>query len=622
MNTMDALKEFCKSDDLSLAALREKISQLSTDDITQETYNKHPFLHSICMNEKVTFEMVKLIIDSFPCVASWHTANYHDRITPTYALHCACKNEHCPSSVIELLVKEHKAAAECLTRIFNSWHVKGLPLHYYMARTSNIDINIVKLLVEAYPDSLMITSEEYDDEIYYPIHAAVCDSNGEELHKIIHYLLEFNSASLRVLDGDGNTPLHLACENERMTLSLVQLLISSWPEAIRMTGSNGWLPIHVLCHRRKLEDTAAISILRFMLSIDSTVVRERGSQDFLPIHYAVGYGNKSFEFCKVLINTYPESLRVAGRIQYDNLLPIHKACGGCKTRDDIIDTIQYMLELDPESINERDKHGRLPIHIAATYGRAKTIELLLKHDPDAASKSTNQPLSPEEDQQFPLHIACYSGHLEAVKVLYDILPQAISGQGIERILLDLARKQSKYQSTVEFLEVQRAYAWEAKDSLAMHTLDHNGWLPLHHALKDKAPLGTIKLLLVGNPSAVRKADNQFAFPLHIACEFSSVNVVRYLVERDVNGRVLEHNNANKDSILHYACRGGNLEVIKYLLGNHASLVSSAVVNRKGELPIHLLCEAGKDDEVDNDDSTEYVETIWRMILANPEAIMS
>jgi len=58
------------------------------------------------------------------------------------------------------------------------------------------------------------------------------------------------------------------------------------------------------------------------------------------------------------------------------------------------------------------------------------------------------------------------------------------------------------------------------------------------------------------------------------------------------------------------------------LGNHASLVSSAVVNRKGELPIHLLCEAGKDDEVDNDDSTEYVETIWRMILANPEAIMS
>ena len=60
-------------------------------------------------------------------------------------------------------------------------------------------------------------------------------------------------------------------------------------------------------------------------------------------------------------------------------------------------------------------------------------------------------------------------------------------------------------------------------------------------------------------------------------------------------------------------------VIKYFLDEHTSLVASAGVNEEGELPIHLLCEAGK-DKVDVD-SAEYVETIWLMLLSNPEAVV-
>ena len=56
---------------------------------------------------------------------------------------------------------------------------------------------------------------------------------------------------------------------------------------------------------------------------------------------------------------------------------------------------------------------------------------------------------------------------------------------------------------------------------------------------------------------------------------------------------------------------GQCEVVKYLLViNHASLVASAEVNGHGhgELPTHLLCEAGEDKV--NCDSAEYTETIW------------
>ena len=103
----------------------------------------------------------------------------------------------------------------------------------------------------------------------------------------------------------------------------------------------------------------------------------------LLIHVAVV--NKASAFCKVLIDAYPESLRIELN---DGNLPIHLACAH-GTRDDTADTIQYMLELNPDLINAEDSEGWLPIHRAAIKGGTKSIELLLKFDPDAASKDIN-----------------------------------------------------------------------------------------------------------------------------------------------------------------------------------------------------------------------------------------
>ena len=102
----------------------------------------------------------------------------------------------------------------------------------------------------------------------------------------------------------------------------------------------------------------------------------------LPIYFAVE-GN-SFEFCKVLIDEYPESIRIINGSGYS---PIHTACG-YGHRVDIVDTIQYMLDIDPESINAMSQIGFSPIHLAV-FGGVRTIELLLKHDPDAATKVTD-----------------------------------------------------------------------------------------------------------------------------------------------------------------------------------------------------------------------------------------
>ena len=401
---------------------------------------------------------------------------------------------------------------------------------------------------------------------------------------------------------------HDACGNKNVvTLGIVQLLHNTLPEALRLRDDFGDLPIHHLCLNKDLDETVAVDILRFMLEVDPNLVRGVGYAGHLPIYDAV-QANKSSAFCNIIIDAYPESLRIAAG---DGRLPIHVACE-YDERDDTVDTIQYMLELEPELINNAgNSSGWLPIHFA---GRTKSIELLLKFDPDAASKEVNG------IRWLPLHLACMHDtnlssiqDLSSVRVLYDAYPDAILASDRDgRTPVDIAQRHGN-QPAIEFLQTQLVYARQAQDMTAMAALDEIGQLPLHRALKGNASLGSIKLLTRTNPAAVQVSDHNGAYPLHIACEFSSVKVVKYLVElAEVD--TLNNSDAKNNSLLHYACRGGKCDVVKYLLESNVPSVLER--NNDNKLAIHLLFECGENllDRV----SIAYVETVRQLLLANPE----
>jgi len=349
-----------------------------------------------------------------------------------------------------------------------------------------------------------------------------------------------------------------------------------------------------------------------MIKYDPTVLQLVDGQLEYPFYLAVS--KKSFEFCKEIMNVYPESVKT----ETHGSLPIHDACGRSTVHTE---TIHYLLDMYPESINIRDGSGMLPIHCAARYGNAKIVDLLLLHDPDAASK----PRITSIIRRFslPLHEACSREYAQllTVQVLFDAYPQAIRARDEHgKTPLDhstdrhgLAKR--GHETVVNFLHTQLNYARKAKDTAALSICNENGLLLLHQSLVDNAPLGSIKLLVRGSPAAINIDQ-----PLHLACEFSSAKVVQYLV-RELDGGGLDQLDTNSDSVLHCACRGGNLEVVKYLLDNHTSLVPSAMVNAQNKLPIHLLCGAGMLPKVDCE-SPEYIEAIWQMLLANPEALMS
>ena len=339
------------------------------------------------------------------------------------------------------------------------------------------------------------------------------------------------------------------------------------------------------------------------------LLREADVDGCLPIHYAVTA--KSTTFCKQLIDAYPESLWSRAGVGW---LSIHRACAHGEG-DDTADIIQYMLEMEPELINDEDSKGFLPIHYAAMYGRTKSIELLLKFDPNAASNVINDG-SRLIGLWLPLHFACrFSTNLSTIQVLYDAYPEAIfTSDSGRRTPLDIARNQPRNQPAIDFLQTQLLYARRAQDMTAMATVDDDGWLPLHRALKDDAPLGSIKLLVRGNPDALQVADRNGIYPVHIACKFSSAKVVKYLVE--LVGDTLNNVDAKNNSPLHYACRGGNLCVIKYLLEANAPSVSER--NNDNKLAIHLLFEYEKN--ILDRESMAYVETVYQLLLANPEVM--
>ena len=150
----------------------------------------------------------------------------------------------------------------------------------------------------------------------------------------------------------------------------------------------------------------------------------------------------------------------------------------------------------------------------------------------------------------------------------------------------------------------------------MTTRDENGQLPLHIALCMEVRLGSIKLLVKGNPSAVRTPDGNGALPLHLAClHYDDACIVEYLINLDPTS--LRAVDGEGNTALHYACRGAKYDTIVLLLGKYDG-VSVSKRNMNNQLPIDLLYES---EAAGDKESIEYTESIFRLVRAYPDTVL-
>ena len=344
---------------------------------------------------------------------------------------------------------------------------------------------------------------------------------------IIQCLLEYFPVAISA-DYLGQSPLHYACQNPNVTVNIIQLLIDAAPETVRSVGQDGDMPLHCLCMNTELDGIAELEILKLLKEKQPETIRHADNDGDLPIHLALG-ASKSPEFCRMLIESYPGSERMTDG---NGVLPLHYTCAY-----NTLATVEYLYKLYPDAINHAAAGG-YPIH-AAIFGVIKKtksfspsdsvdiVKFLLECDPNVKLQ--------KKGGKSPLHYACHLDYndsnieagIEVIQVIYDFYPEAIEDNTITSTI------ESYHEQVQTFINSQLVYSRQARDHRLMMTPDGNGRLPLHTALQNNVRLGSIKLLVKGNPSAIRNADTNFAMPLHVACQHhESADVIQYLIGLD------------------------------------------------------------------------------------------
>jgi ankyrin repeat protein len=458
-----------------------------------------------------------------------------------------------------------------------------------------------------------------DPNINYIFYREAC-RNEKVTEGILRCLLEYFPNAARYADGNlaayagaaGRLPLHIICFNKNVTLGMVNLLIDAFPSSVSHEDNEGLMPLHYLCHNKNLGEDVGLEILKLLLERFPEAVKRRTTEkDKLPIHYAATW--QSPEFCRRLIEAYPGSERTVGNL---GALPFHCACT-CNT----VATVEYLYQLHPESINLTDRNGFYPINYvflglenrSIPKDGVEVVRFLLECNPGVALQKNHS--------RFPFYWVCKDAtngdasklnlYLKILQMLYDAHPEAIERNEVK------SKIDSFCTDVQTFINDQLSYARQARDQALMTTRDENGQLPLHRALHNKVALGSIKLLVKGNPSAACTFDIRGMIPLHVACQHHETPaVVEYLIGLDEVTLTTADREGN--TALHHACIGANHAMIALLLDNYGSMFVSKR-NAKKQLPIELLLE--NKNEVSDNESVEYTESIYWLLRAYPETIM-
>jgi ankyrin repeat protein len=459
-------------------------------------------------------------------------------------------------------------------------------------------------------------SPNRNPNIDYKFFLAAC-RNEKVTEGIIQCLLEYfpeaasatnnNGCSINDNDIDGWTPLHYACWNKNITLNIIQLLIDAAPTTVRAVDDKGNVPLHILCANKSVDEIIAREILNLLIEKHPEAVRHATNNGTLPIYFACA--SRPHEFCRVLIEAYPGSERITGVI---GLLPLHYAC-----MYNTVAVVEYLYHLYPDAINHATTNGKYPIHLVIGGLRSRdnpaaavdVVKFLLDCDPNVLQKHQRRLslvacLEDNNDSNIEARI-------QFIKVIYDAHPEAIKHK---KITSNIHRYHQRVQT---FINSQLVYSHQARNHRLMTTPNEQGQLPLHIALQNNVRLGSIKLLVKGNPSAIRSFNRSGVIPLHLACQHhDSASVVQYLLS--LSEITLDTVDREGNTALHHACLGAKHDTIALLLEKYDA-VSVSKRNAHKKLPIDLLFET---NEVLDRESVQYTESIFRLLRAYPETVMN
>ena len=537
----------------SPSSLRQKTIQ--DDSFTASMFTDTP-LHIACSNPKISVEVIQIIIDECPFMV--REAYAVDGFLP---LHNLCCNEDLDDessmAILQMLVDAFPESVRTNAVYEDSlpeWCAPergedDLPIHY-ACRYKSFDF--CRYLIEKHPESVTIRQLHYSDE--------------------------------EKMKGQGSPmlPFHLACKYGQ--LDLIQYLLEQYPEALFFRTVDRQLPIHLAMQYSDESTFDGLSFLAHQKPDSLSVLDERGMSC---AHYACLSKNalKKLELIAVLC---PEAFRCHS----DQCgLPIHHACyNGCDE-----EVLRYLISQYPESLGIHVGSLGSPLHCALEVEERRL-----------ANEEFPSP-SPEKVVvllRFLLKEKYRTGVESGVPIVYSFVRDN-ELQNKDRILAfqpfdsdEGAEEDEKGRTLAHLIFYVTKYVELIKKNLRYPDMlskqDHDGWLPLHHAMRNDASPETVRFLLDEHPEHAQVTDNEGRTPFHLACRWKQTTKIEVLV--DVNPELVRDGMLSKQDQngwlpLHHAMTNAYIppKSVRFLLDEHPEHVH--MTDNKGRTPLHIACHS-------------------------------
>jgi cytohesin len=204
-----------------------------------------------------------------------------------------------------------------------------------------------------------------------------------------------------------------------------------------------------------------------------------------------------------------------------------------------MEKVKALLKDNPELASRTDANGLTPLHYAAAADQKDVAELLLANKADVNAKMTPGGRTPG---RTPLHFAAAIGRREMVEWLLahhaNINAKAIDGMTPLHIAV--------FQGHKNVVEVLLASKADVNTTLTV-----NGETPLHAAaFKDEKELAT---LLIANKADVNAKDTSGRTPLDFA---------KLKGHKDMAELLRQHGGQGRTITIHDAALAGNLQVLR------------------------------------------------------------
>lgn len=196
-------------------------------------------------------------------------------------------------------------------------------------------------------------------------------------------------------DGDSCTPLHVSILYAQ--LDCMKILLERGARVHQKL--EGSLPLHIavqaasLNHVREANPLYGVEAIRMLVEY-GCIVLDRDDHGRTPLHWAASFG---------LLKEAEELLAIGKNI-------IAKGESGASLEENPFDEAPPVWDF-------QDKQGNLAAHLAARYGYADVLRLLLTLNPECVKEKNKSGMT-------VAHMASLGGHRECVRVLLDVCPTA------------------------------------------------------------------------------------------------------------------------------------------------------------------------------------------------------